>query len=195
MTDSQKKAIEELDSIMLKIGSAYCEDDKYEVTAQTLVELSFMVTHNKTLVKHSRNITLRQLLAYFNNQDPSDADQIQIVFRIPVQRAQDLIVLLHAPAEKLFLDGLQFIFRLIPERRDIFFDFLDFVGPNFFMLLGGLVTAVYVGWFLDKNVVHDQLTNGGKHSARFTHPYIIFCLRFIAPVAIIMIFLYYVGII
>ena len=75
------------------------------------------------------------------------------------------------------------------------FDFLDFVGPNFFMLLGGLVTAVYVGWFLDKKVVHDQLTNGGKHSARFTHPYIIFCLRFIAPVAIIMIFLYYVGII
>lgn len=81
MTDSQKKAIEELDSIMLKIGSAYCEDDKYEVTAQTLVELSFMVTHNKTLLKHSRNITLRQLLAYFNNQDPSDADQIQIVFK------------------------------------------------------------------------------------------------------------------
>ncbi|MBQ3910229.1 MAG: sodium-dependent transporter [Muribaculaceae bacterium] len=75
------------------------------------------------------------------------------------------------------------------------FDFLDFVGPNFFMLLGGLVTAVYVGWFLDKKVVHDQLTNGGKHSDRFTHPYIIFCLRFIAPVAIIMIFLYYVGII
>lgn len=75
------------------------------------------------------------------------------------------------------------------------FDFLDFVGPNFFMLLGGLVTAVYVGWILKKDVIHNQLTNGGVHRSRFVQPYIIFCLRYIAPVAIVIIFLYYVGII
>ena len=74
------------------------------------------------------------------------------------------------------------------------FDFLDYVGPNFFMLLGGLVTAIYVGWILKKDVVHNQLTNGGTHRSRFVQPYIIFCLRFIAPVAIVIIFLYYVGI-
>ena len=54
------------------------------------------------------------------------------------------------------------------------FDFLDFVGPNFFMLLGGLVTAIYVGWVLKKDVIHEQLTNGGKHRSRFVRPYIIF---------------------
>ncbi|MBR5086134.1 MAG: sodium-dependent transporter [Muribaculaceae bacterium] len=75
------------------------------------------------------------------------------------------------------------------------FDFLDYVGPNFFMLLGGLVTAIYVGWILNKDVVHDQLTNGGMHRSRFVQPYIIFCLRYIAPIAIILIFLYYVGVI
>ena len=75
------------------------------------------------------------------------------------------------------------------------FDFLDFVGPNFFMLLGGLVTAVYVGWILKKDVIHNQLTNGGMHRSRFVQPYIIFCLRYIAPVAIVIIFLYYVGLI
>lgn len=75
------------------------------------------------------------------------------------------------------------------------FDFLDFVGPNFFMLLGGLVTAIYVGWVLKKDVIHEQLTNGGKHRSRFVQPYIIFSLRYIAPVAIVIIFLYYVGII
>ena len=75
------------------------------------------------------------------------------------------------------------------------FDFLDFVGPNFFMLLGGLVTAVYVGWILKKDVIHSQLTNGGVHRSRFVQPYITFCLRYIAPVAIVIIFLYYVGII
>ena len=75
------------------------------------------------------------------------------------------------------------------------FDFLDFVGPNFFMLLGGLVTALYVGWYLKKDVIHGQLTNGGKLRSRFVQPYIIFCLRYIAPVAIVLIFLYYVGVI
>lgn len=73
------------------------------------------------------------------------------------------------------------------------FDFLDYVGPNFFMLLGGLVTAIYVGWILKKTVVHDQLTNGGMHRSRFVQPYIIFCLRYVAPIAIIIIFLYYIG--
>ena len=75
------------------------------------------------------------------------------------------------------------------------FDFLDFVGPNFFMLLGGLVTAVYVGWFLNKDVVHNQLTNHGKQSSKYVQPYIIFCLRYLAPVAIVIIFLHYTGII
>lgn len=75
------------------------------------------------------------------------------------------------------------------------FDFLDYVGPNIFMLLGGLVTAVYVGWVLKKDVIHNQLTNGGKYRSSFVQPYIIFCLRYIAPVAIVLIFLYYVGLI
>ena len=75
------------------------------------------------------------------------------------------------------------------------FDFLDYVGPNFFMLLGGLVTAIYVGWILKKTVVHNQLTNGGIHRSRFVQPYIIFCLRYVAPIAIIIIFLYYIGVI
>lgn len=75
------------------------------------------------------------------------------------------------------------------------FDFLDYVGPNFFMLLGGLVTAVYVGWVLKKDVIHNQLTNGGKYRSSFVQPYIIFCLRYIAPIAIVLIFLYYVGLI
>lgn len=73
------------------------------------------------------------------------------------------------------------------------FDFLDYVGPNIFMLLGGLVTAIYVGWILKKDVIHNQLTNGGKYRSGFVEKYIIFCLRFIAPIAIIIIFLYYTG--
>lgn len=75
------------------------------------------------------------------------------------------------------------------------FDFLDFVGPNFFMLLGGLVTAIYVGWILKKDVVHNQLTNGGSRRSHFAIPYITICLRYVAPVGIVLIFMYYIGII
>ena len=74
------------------------------------------------------------------------------------------------------------------------FNFLDYIGPNLFMPLGGLATAVYVGWVLKKDVVHNQLTNGGKFRSRFAQPFIIFCLRYIAPISIIIIFLYFTGI-
>ena len=75
------------------------------------------------------------------------------------------------------------------------FDAMDYAASNIFMLIGGLFTAVYVGWILDRKIVHDQLTNGGRLKATVVEPYLIFCLRYIAPVSIIFIFLYLTGII
>ena len=75
------------------------------------------------------------------------------------------------------------------------FDMMDYAASNIFMLLGGLFTAVYVGWILDRKVVHDQLTNGGRLKGTLVEPYLIFCLRYIAPVSIFFIFLYLTGII
>ena len=74
------------------------------------------------------------------------------------------------------------------------FDMMDYAASNIFMLLGGLFTAVYVGWILDRKVVHDQLTNGGRLKTA-VEPFLIFCLRYVAPVSIIFIFLYLTGII
>ena len=74
------------------------------------------------------------------------------------------------------------------------FDLMDYSASNIFMLLGGLFTAVYVGWILDRKVVHDQLTNGGRLKGAM-EPYLIFCLRYVAPVSIFFIFLYLTGII
>ena len=75
------------------------------------------------------------------------------------------------------------------------FDMMDYAASNIFMLLGGLFTAVYVGWILDRKVVHDQLTNGGRLKGTLVEPYLIFCLRYVAPVSIFFIFLYLTGII
>ena len=74
------------------------------------------------------------------------------------------------------------------------FDMMDYAASNIFMLLGGLFTAVYVGWILDRKVIHDQLTNGGRLKGA-AEPYLIFCLRYVAPVSIFFIFLYLTGII
>lgn len=72
------------------------------------------------------------------------------------------------------------------------FDIFNYVSANVFMLMGGLFTAVYVGWFLNKKIITDQFTNFGTAGNR-SQGYIIFCLRFVAPVAVLLIFLYYTG--
>lgn len=74
------------------------------------------------------------------------------------------------------------------------FDMMDYAASNVFMLLGGLFTAVYVGWILDRKVIRDQITNNGRLKGEMG-PYMIFCMRYIAPVCIFFIFLYLTGII
>ena len=73
------------------------------------------------------------------------------------------------------------------------FDMMDYAASNIFMLVGGLFTALYVGWILDRKIVRDQLTNGGRLKGTI-QPYLIFCLRYIAPVSLIFIFLHLTGI-
>lgn len=75
-----------------------------------------------------------------------------------------------------------------------FFDLFNYMGSNVFMLMGGLFTAIYVGWFLDRKVIEHQLTSGGRYTTHVFR-YTIFCLRYIAPVAVILIFLWCIGVI
>ncbi len=74
------------------------------------------------------------------------------------------------------------------------FDLFNYLSSNVFMLLGGLFTAVFVGWFLDRRIITEQLTNKGRLNVPVMN-YLMFCLRYVAPVAVVFIFLQLVGII
>ena len=72
----------------------------------------------------------------------------------------------------------------------IIFDFFDFLTSNFLMTFGALLFVLFVGWKMDKEVVRDELTNGGKlriSSRLFGSLW--FLIRYVAPVAIVLIFI------
>ena len=70
------------------------------------------------------------------------------------------------------------------------FDFFDYTSSNILMTLGSLMTVLFVGWRLKKTDIYDEFTNGGTQRTNvkiFGVLYLI--IRFVAPVAIIAIFL------
>lgn len=73
----------------------------------------------------------------------------------------------------------------------VFFDRLDFITAKIFLPVGGLFVSLFVGWRLKKALVYDQLSNGGTIKiARSVLNVYRFILQFIAPIAILVIFIY-----
>lgn len=69
------------------------------------------------------------------------------------------------------------------------FDLFNFTTANLLMPVCGIVFAIFAGWFMDKKLVRSQLTNDETLKVR-TYKSIVFSLRYIAPLAILSIFLY-----
>ena len=72
-----------------------------------------------------------------------------------------------------------------------FFDLLDNTTAKVMLPLSGFFISLFIGWYLDKKITFAQLTNDGKLpiSVRFLQSYV-FILKYIAPVAIVLIFIY-----
>lgn len=69
------------------------------------------------------------------------------------------------------------------------FDFFDNLSSNILMTLGSLFTVLFVGWRLKKTDVYDEFTNGGDISRNAKLFGVLwFLIRYICPVAIIVIF-------
>jgi len=69
-----------------------------------------------------------------------------------------------------------------------FFDALDKLTANIMLPLAGLFTAVLVGWVVDKDITKTEFA-----LSDLAYSAVIFCLRYISPIAIAIVFLQAVG--
>ena len=70
------------------------------------------------------------------------------------------------------------------------FDFFDNLSSNVLMTLGSLLTVLFVGWRLKKTDIYDEFTNAGSLRLNVRIFGVLwFLIRYIAPVAVIVIFI------
>lgn len=73
-----------------------------------------------------------------------------------------------------------------------FFNLLDYVTAKIMLPFGGMLTCILVGWRIDRKILKAELTNQGTVPFYFFRIYV-FLLKYLAPVAIGLIFLNELG--
>ena len=68
------------------------------------------------------------------------------------------------------------------------FDILDFVTAKVMLPIGGMLISIFVGWYMDKKLTYNEYTNYGTLKIGLYKVYI-FILKYVAPIAISIIFL------
>jgi NSS family neurotransmitter:Na+ symporter len=74
-----------------------------------------------------------------------------------------------------------------------FFDTIDYVSNYWLLPLSGMLIAVFSGWYLDKNLLKEEF-NQGTVLGKLFRPWF-FLVRFIAPIAVLLVMLQKGGII
>lgn len=72
------------------------------------------------------------------------------------------------------------------------FEWFDYLSANILLPLGAIFIVLFVGWYLGKKNVMDELSNKGELQGRFVSTFMII-VKFIAPIAITMAFIYGLG--
>ena len=72
------------------------------------------------------------------------------------------------------------------------FDWFDFITGQIFLPIVGFLTCMFIGWYVPHKVVRDEFTNWGTLSGRFFHLFI-FLVKYVCPLAILIIFLHQLG--
>ncbi len=69
------------------------------------------------------------------------------------------------------------------------FELFDFVAAKIILPLGGIIICLFTGWYLDRKLVHNELTNHGTVPFRLFRVYL-FIIRYVAPLAIAAVFVH-----
>ncbi len=76
----------------------------------------------------------------------------------------------------------------------VIFDLMDFTASNLLLPLGGLFIVLFVGWYLGAGPARNEISNEGALRLGY-FPLFMFLVRFIAPFAITLVFIYGLGLI
>ena len=74
------------------------------------------------------------------------------------------------------------------------FDLLEYVAANILLPIGALLIVIFLGWFLGKKIIANELSNEGSLKLKFLGVFV-FIIKYIAPIAIALVFLNSIGII
>lgn len=75
-----------------------------------------------------------------------------------------------------------------------FFDFFDYMSSNIFLPVGGLLIAIFVGYFVKKSDILEEFNNEGTIQNGSSVKLFLLVLKTITPVMLIIVFLNAVGI-
>jgi len=74
------------------------------------------------------------------------------------------------------------------------FDWFDYISGQILLPFGGFLTCLFIGWYLPHKMVRDEFTNWGTLRGKFFHTYL-FCIKYVCPVFIALIFLHQLGVV
>jgi NSS family neurotransmitter:Na+ symporter len=82
---------------------------------------------------------------------------------------------------------------LFGEHGKNWFDTLDYLVSNWILPLGGLGVALFTAWRMDDAIRHDHFLSGSR--LKVVYKGWLLLLKFLVPVAIVLVFLHAVGVI
>ncbi len=78
--------------------------------------------------------------------------------------------------------------------KQTIFSIFNYVSANVLLPVGAIFIVLFVGWYLGPRAVRAEVTNDGELKGRLL-PVFMFIVRFLAPVAIALVFIYGLGLI
>jgi neurotransmitter:Na+ symporter, NSS family len=73
------------------------------------------------------------------------------------------------------------------------FGLMNFTSANILLPMGGLFIVIFVAWYLGREKAEEELSNEGKLKVKYI-PFLMFIIKYLAPLAIAFIFLQGLGI-